>query len=177
MKTNRMASKSSQPHIPALLLALALPSWMFGSCIPFEQARNHLGETECVSGKVIRVKEGNGGVRFLDFCEDYRLCTFTVVVFPYDLKKIGDIRQLGGKTVEIRGEIREYDDRAEIILENPKQLGGEVMRLAPLPKSFDVEERGHFSAGSPHARKTRTRRKKKGTPTLPAALPDDAESD
>jgi hypothetical protein len=126
---------------------------------------------------VIRVKEGNRGVRFLDFCEDYRLCTFTVVVFPYDLKKIGDIRQLAGRMVEIRGEVKEYDDRAEIVLESPKQLGGELPQLPPLPKKFDVEERGHFSAGSAHAKKSRAARRKKGRPTMPAELPEDPESD
>jgi hypothetical protein len=168
-----------------LLLAVVLASGVtsvatgvsFGACIPFDQARNHLGETQCVSGKVIRVKEGNRGVRFLDFCEDYRLCTFTVVIFPYDLKKIGDVRELAGKMIEIRGEVKEYDDRAEIVLENSNQLGGEAMRLSPLPKNFDVEERGHFSPGSSHAPRARSTHKKKGRPTLPAELPDDAESD
>jgi hypothetical protein len=148
------------------------------ACIPFDQARNHLGETECVSGRVIRVKEGNRGVRFLDFCEEYRLCTFTVVVFPYDLKKIGDVRQLAGKAIEIRGEIKEYDDRAEIVLENSKQLAGGALLLPPLPKNFDVEERGRYSVGSPHASKSRyPSHKKKGTPTLPVEIPDDPESD
>jgi len=161
-----------------LLLLLNTAMLSFAACIPFDQARNHLGETECVTGKVIRVKEGNRGVRYLDFCEDYRLCTFTVVIFPYDLKKIGDVRELAGKMIEIRGEVKEYDDRAEIILENSKQLGGAGMHLAPLPKNFDVEERGHFSAGSSHASKSRyTSRKKKGTPTLAGAPIEDPESD
>ncbi|HZQ20001.1 MAG TPA: hypothetical protein VFA90_14890 [Terriglobales bacterium] len=146
------------------------------SCIPFDQARNHLGETQCVTGKVVRVKEGNRGVRFLDFCEDYRLCTFTVVVFPYDLKSIGDVRELAGRLVEIRGEIKDYDDRAEIVLENSKQLSGAAMHLPPLPKSFDVEQRGHFSAGSSRAPHASTKHKKKGTPTLPVES-DDPESD
>jgi len=161
----------------ALAATMLLSSPSFASCIPFDQARDHLGETECVTGKVIRVKEGNRGVRYLDFCEDYRLCTFTVVVFPYDLKKIGDVRQLAGKMIEIRGEVKEYDDRAEIILQNSKQLGGEIMHLPPLPKNFDVEERGHFSAGSSRPPSKRSTYKKKGTPTLPAELPDDPESD
>src|ERR1700747_3154249 len=92
-----------------LTFAILLTQSSSASCIPFDQARNHLGETQCVTGKVIRVKEGNRGVRFLDFCEDYHLCTFTVVVFPYDLKKIGDVRELAGKMIEIRGEVKEYD--------------------------------------------------------------------
>lgn len=156
--------------------AILCSSIVSASCIPFDQARNHLGETQCVTGKVIRVKEGNRGVRFLDFCEDYRLCTFTVVVFPYDLKKIGDLRELTGKMIEIRGEVKDYDDRAEIVLENSKQLDGTPMHLSPLPKSFDVEERGHYSAGSSRRPRTSATHKKKGTPTLPVES-DDPESD
>jgi hypothetical protein len=158
------------------LIVTLLPSLCWASCIPFDQARNHLGETQCVTGKVIRVKEGNRGVRFLDFCEDYRLCSFTVVVFPYDLKKIGDVRGLAGKMIEVRGEVKEYDNRAEIVLENSKQLGGVGMNLLPLPKNFDVEQRGHFSAGSSSLPHTSTTHKKKGTPTLPAES-DDPELD
>jgi hypothetical protein len=99
------------------------------------------------------------------------------VVFPHDLKKIGDVRQLAGRVVEISGEIKEYDDRAEIVLESSKQLNSRLMRLSPLPKSFDVEERGHFSPGNPRRPRVSHARKKKGIPTLPANLPEDAESD
>ena len=165
-----------------LRILLFLSSLLFAhaasaSCIPFDQARNHLGETQCVTGKVVRVKEGNRGVRYLDFCEDYRLCSFTVVVFPYDLKKIGDVRQLQGKVVEISGEVKEYDDRAEIILEKSTQIKGGVTPLPPLPNNFDVEQKGHYSAGSPYVKRTRQSRKKKGKPTLPAEFPDDPEAD
>ncbi|HKW18926.1 MAG TPA: hypothetical protein VJO35_15560 [Terriglobales bacterium] len=159
-----------------LAIAMSFCEGALASCIPFDQARNHLGETQCVTGKVVRVKEGDRGVRFLDFCEDYRLCTFTVVVFPYDLKRIGDVRELAGKMIEIHGEVKDYEDRAEIVLENSKQLGGTVMHLSPLPKNFDVEERGHFSAGSSRAPHTRKTHKKKGAPTLPVEA-DDPESD
>src|SRR5947207_3480997 len=110
-----------------LLLATLLISGdcSAAECIPLDQAGKHIGETQCVRAKVIRVEEGSGGVHYLDFCEDYRLCSFSVVVFSYDLKKVGDVRQLSGKTIEVRGEVKEYDGRAEIILENPKQMSGE----------------------------------------------------
>jgi hypothetical protein len=163
-----------------ILIALFFPTLAVAGCIPFDQARNHLDETQCVTGKVIRVQAGASGVHYLDFCEDYRLCTFTVVVFPHDMRKIGDVRQLAGKVVEISGEIKEYEDRAEIVLENSKQLNTELRRLSPwqpLPKSFDVEQRGHFSAGSARRPRRRSTRKKKEIPTLPANLPEDAESD
>jgi len=144
---------------------------------PFDQAQKHMGETQCVTGKVVRVEAGSGGVHYLDFCDDYRLCSFSVVVFSHDLKNVGDIRQLAGKMIEIRGEVKEYDDRAEIILESNKQLGGEMVRLPPLSKNFDVEQREHFSAGQFRAPHSRSARKKKGHPTIPAEIPEDVESD
>ena len=163
--------------VVALTAALLLSSVCFAECIPFDQAQKHIGEDQCIAGKVVRVEAGNGGVHYLDFCEDYRLCPFSVVVFSYDLKHVGAVRQLAGRAVEIRGEIKEYDGRAEIVLENPHQLGGGGVGLSPLPKSFDVEERGHFSAGKFRASKRRPTRNKKGRPTLPADIPEDVESD
>lgn len=158
------------------LIAIFLPSNTLSSCIPFDQARNHFDEIQCVTGRVVRVQAGDRGVHYLDFCEDYRLCSFTVVVFQHNLQKIGDIRQLVGKMVEINGEIKDYDDRAEIILESSDQLNHGLMRLPPLPKSFDVEQRGHFSAGTSRPPHKRSTRKKKGIPTLPADV-SDPESD
>ena len=162
----------------AVIFFFALTSPVFSSaaCIPFDQAQKHIGETQCVSGKVLRVEAGSGGVHYLDFCEDHGSCAFSVVVFASDLKRIGDVEQLAGKTVEIRGEVKEYDGRAEIVLDNARQLGGEATRLPPFPKSFDVEQRGHFSAGQSHASKKRATTKKR-TATLPIAVPEDTESD
>jgi hypothetical protein len=126
-------------RLPIVVCALA--QLCASACIPFDQAQRHIGETQCVTGKVVRVEAGAKGVHYLDFCEDFRLCPFSVVVFAYDLKNVGDVRELAGKVVEIRGEVKEYDDRAEIILESRKQLGGEAASLPPMPKNFDVEQR------------------------------------
>ena len=117
------------------------------TCIPFSEARRHIGDIRCITGKVLRVQKGNGGVHFVDFCEDYRVCPFTVVVFPSDLKKIGDLRQLQGRQIEIEGPVKEYDGRAEIILKRLSQLRGDAARIPPLPKDYDVERRGRYSAG------------------------------
>ena len=81
-----------------------------------------MGEIKCMTGIVVRVKQGARGVHFLDFCDDFRLCPFTVVIFPRDLKSVGDVRQLQGRMVEIHGQVKEYDGRAEIILEEYRQL-------------------------------------------------------
>ena len=130
-------------------LAISLPQFSNAeiSCVPFPEAQKHIGDTRCIAGKVLRVQQGNGGVHFFDFCQDYRTCPFTVVVFPGDLKKIGDLRQLQGKEIEIEGPVTEYDGRAEIILKRLSQLHGDAAKIPPLPKEYDVERRGHYSAG------------------------------
>jgi hypothetical protein len=143
-------------------------------CIPFTQARDHIGETQCVTGRVLGLKHGSRGVTYFDFCEDFRVCPFTVVVFPGHLKDIGDVRQLTGKVVEVHGPVKTYDGRAEIVLDQLRQLGGSAARIPRLPKNYDVEKQGHYSAGSMrHPRPARATTKKKQTPTVPAEIPED----
>ena len=96
--------------ILAATLLFSVPQLSSAACIPFDQAQKHIGETQCVTGKVIRVEAGADGVHYLDFCEDHRLCSFSAVIFPYDLKNVGDVRQLAGKNFEIRGELKSYDE-------------------------------------------------------------------
>src|ERR1700704_3764634 len=81
-----------------VLLAAALLS--ASDCIPISEAGDHIGETKCVAGKVLRIRAGVKGVHFLDFCEDESACPFSVVVFPSGLKDVGDIRHLEGRTIE-----------------------------------------------------------------------------
>jgi hypothetical protein len=161
----------------ALLAAFALLStFAAADCIPFTEAQAHIGETRCVTGKIFRVKAGARGVTFFDFCEDFRVCPFTVVIFPGHLKDIGDVRQLKDRVVEIHGDLKEYDGRAEIVLDQLRQLGGGAALLPKLPKNYDVENKGHYSAGTFSLPKpTKTPAKKRQTPTLPVELPAEQE--
>jgi hypothetical protein len=157
-----------------LLLAAMLVSVLASAdCIPVAQVREHIGEDQCVTGKIFRVKHGGRGETWFDFCEDFRVCPFTVVIFPGHLKDIGDVRQLANRVVEIHGTLKEYDGRAEIILSQARQLGGEAAHIPKLPKNYDVENRGHYSAGKisfPLAKRAAS--KKRQTPTLPIEIPD-----
>jgi hypothetical protein len=150
----------------AAVMLLFVPLPAFAQCIPFREAKNHIGSTKCIQGKVMRVQEGNRGALFLDFCEDFRACPFTVVVFSRDLKHVGDVRYLQGKEVEIHGPIQEYDGRAEIILSRYKQLRGDGARIPPLSKDYDVERRGRYSAGtfSHPSNGSKPSRKRQGPP-------------
>jgi DNA/RNA endonuclease YhcR with UshA esterase domain len=135
------------------------------NCLSVLEAGRHVGKSRCVSGTVVKVEEGNNGVTFLDFCADYRSCPFTVIVFRGDLKNVGDVRQLQGRVVSIKGTIEEYDDRAEIILRHPQQLGESAALLTAIPKDYDVERQGHYSAGSPRLPKAKkTKHTRQGPP-------------
>jgi len=121
----------------------------------------------------VRVEEGHNGVTFLDFCTDYRSCPFTVVVFRGDLRSVGDVRQLQGRDITIKGRIEEYDDRAEIVLRHAQQLGGSASHLTALPKDYDVERQGHYSAGS--FRASKAKKAKRTTQGSPISLEDPEE--
>jgi DNA/RNA endonuclease YhcR with UshA esterase domain len=131
-------------------------------CVSFADASKHVGATQCVSGTVLRVEDGSNGVTFLNFCQDYRTCPFTVVVFPGDLRKVGDLRQLEGRQIEIKGTIQDYDGRAQIILRHTQQLGESAFVVVPpVPTDYDVERHGHYSAGKySHPKAKKTARKK-----------------
>jgi hypothetical protein len=144
-------------------------------CVPASEARKYIGETKCVAGKVVRVEKGADGVHYLAFCEKAKGCPFLAVIFPEDLKHIGDVRQLQGKSVEVHGEVKAYNGQAEIVVSEPRQLKGEMAKIPSMPKGYDVEEGGHYSAGVFSHPKTTTTTTKRQPATLPANIPEDPE--
>ena len=120
------------------------------------------------------MQQGNGGLHFVDFCEDSRICPFTVVVFPSDLKRVGDIRQLAGRQIEIEGEVKGYDGRAEIVLKRISQPRGDAAKIPPLPKEYDVERHGNYSAGKFHT-PTATRQPAHTRQSAPVSIEDPSQ--
>lgn len=93
-----------------------------GPCVDFRQAPSHAGENTCVSGYVLRAYTSRSGNTFLDFCQDYRSCPFTSVIFASDHSKFGNLESLSGRKVELRGMISIYRNQAEIIVHDPWQI-------------------------------------------------------
>jgi len=151
-----------------MLCLLLLPFFVSpaaSDCIPPDQAEKKVGATTCVTGKVVKISEGNRGVQFIDFCPDHRSCPFSAVIFADKLRDVGDIRMLPGKTIEVHGRIKLYDGHAEIIVNEASQLRGEGTNLPPVPKAYDVEQRGHYSSSVPSSSKPAKAKKPK--PQLP----------
>jgi DNA/RNA endonuclease YhcR with UshA esterase domain len=143
-------------------------------CVSFTEASKHVGTSACVSGTVLAVEDGRKGAKILNFCKDPKACPFTVVVFPGDLKKMGDVRQLEGRQIEIKGTIQDYDGRAEIILRRSQQLGEGAFLLFPtVPTDYDVERAGHYSAGK--FKRSKTAKKKDPKQDDPMSIEDPDE--
>jgi len=152
------------------------PSQLFASgCVSIQEAAQHVGETACVAGKVLRVSVGNRGVHFLEFCEEQPSCPFYAVVFASGLKDVGDVRRLVGRSIELHGAIKLYEGRPEIILNRISQITGGAAMIPPLPKNYDVENRGHFSAGRLHPSKKLSKKKAKTSPSTTATYGNDVE--
>ncbi len=130
-----------------IVAIILFSAFAFADCIPFTEAPDHIGETRCVQGKVVNIGESRGGTLYLNFCEDYKKCAFAVVVFPSALKDVGDVRQLKDQDIEIHGKITHWRGRTEMVLKELRQLKGEAAKIPPVPKDYDVQKKGKFSAG------------------------------
>ena len=135
-------------RLPALGMVLLSASVAGAECLAIEKAPELVGKTACIRGTVVKAVASRTGSFHLDFCADYRNCPFTVYVPAASLRNVGDVRELEGKQIEVQGKVQRYDGRAEIILKELRQLRGEAARIPPMPKTFDVERHGNFSAGT-----------------------------
>lgn len=90
--------------------------------IDYTEAANHLGQNISVRGKIVRVDTSRKGTTFLDYCSDYKNCPFSAVVFASNTGSFNDLNSYEGKTITIKGFIRTYQNRPEIILNNQSQI-------------------------------------------------------
>ena len=91
-------------------------------CVDFRNAGPLVGNRGCIAGLVLRVYSARTGNTFLDFCQDFRTCPFSSVIFASDKDRFGDLASLQGKRVEIRGDVISYQGHSEIIIRDPQQV-------------------------------------------------------
>lgn len=112
-------------------MLLLCSAWTLGaekpSCVSIEKAKDLVGQEACVVGKVHRIGFSDTGTALLTFCEDYKNCPFSAVVFSRDIDKVGNLRMFEGRELEVTGRVREYHGTAEIVVKSRKQFSGEAM--------------------------------------------------
>ncbi|MEK6953090.1 MAG: hypothetical protein AABX29_08825 [Nanoarchaeota archaeon] len=111
-QNNQRFNPDSVPSIPS----------QTGSVIDYTEASKYVGEYKTVRGKVDNVFISNKNNSFLNFCPNYKTCSFSATIFSSDASKFSNIRGYEGKTVEITGLIKTYQGRPEIIINDPNQI-------------------------------------------------------
>ncbi|HYA79296.1 MAG TPA: hypothetical protein VED19_02155 [Candidatus Nitrosopolaris sp.] len=84
-------------------------------------ATNHYDEVMIVTGKVAQVTI-RPTVTFLNLDQPFPNSPFSVVIFHGHSSVYGDANALKGKSIEIRGKIKNYHDKPEIALDKINQL-------------------------------------------------------
>lgn len=84
-------------------------------------AANYYNKEMTVTGKVAQVTI-RPSVTFLNLDKKYPASPFEVVIFHGKSSFYGDANALRGKSIEIRGKIKNYHDKPEIVLDSTNQL-------------------------------------------------------
>ena len=85
-----------------------------------QDAASHIGQTVTVEG-VAHVHVARTAT-FIDMGGTYPNEAFQAVAFPDHASGFGDLMRYDGKTVDVTGQVREYNGIPEIILDKPSQL-------------------------------------------------------
>jgi hypothetical protein len=84
-------------------------------------ATNYYDQTMIVTGKVVQVTI-RPNVTFLNLDKPFPNSPFAIVIIHGKSSYYGDANALKGKSVEIRGKIKNYKDKPEIVLDSTNQL-------------------------------------------------------
>jgi DNA/RNA endonuclease YhcR with UshA esterase domain len=85
------------------------------------EATNFYDQTMIVTGKVAQVTI-RPSVTFLNLDQPHPDSPFTVVIFHGHSSFYGDANKLKGRSIEIKGKIKNYHDKPEIALDSTNQL-------------------------------------------------------
>lgn len=85
------------------------------------EAKNHVGESVVVAGRVAQVSVREKTV-YLNLDQRYPLAPFTAVIFARAMDQFANLPGLEGKAVEVRGKVIQFQGRPEIVLADKSQL-------------------------------------------------------
>lgn len=101
---------------------IEIPVMTDENSVHFSEAPDNIGKKFWVKGKIDHVFVSNNGNYFLNFCPDFRDCPFSSLIFSEKAYLFNDINSWSGESVYIYGLIGIYQNRPQIIIENPNQI-------------------------------------------------------
>lgn len=124
IKTKTPALAASTPATntanPVAALTNAVPQNASVVLTPAE-AKIHIGEYAIVRGKVLGVHVTQKGDVFLNFGAAFPNQLFTAVCFQGAIPA-ADLTKLNGKSISVKGKIKDYNGQVEIVLESADQI-------------------------------------------------------
>jgi len=120
-----------------LAFMLLCPAIVFAkTCYSPEDALAHQNKDVCIAAHVYDVVELADGTRFLDVCSPKTSddeCRFTVMSANEDRKTVGELSQYREQNIQIRGIVRPFGGRTEILLSDARQFHGGAEKFRPNP--------------------------------------------
>ena len=143
----RFSALFFSPILLALALLLAPPVLASPpTCFPLDDLEMRTARDVCIAAHVYNVVTVENGTHFLDLCRPETAdaqCRFSIVSYNADHGSVGNLEQLRGKDVEIRGAIQRYGSRYLMILNDEGQLHHQAPHFRPDPRllsAFSAEE-------------------------------------
>jgi hypothetical protein len=138
-------------RISVLVFSLALlpgvPAAARGpACTPLDDGGLLVNRDVCIVAHVYDVVTVDHGTRFLDLCspdQSDAQCRFSVVSYTADKRSVGDLDQLRGRDVEIRGAVERYGPRFLMVLNDERQFHHGAAQFRPDPRllsGFSAED-------------------------------------
>lgn len=113
-----VAPPVSVPVSNALVVATNQPASVV---LAPEEAKSHVGEIATVRGKVFDVHVSQKGDVFINIGGKHPNTPFTAVCFKQAIPT-DQLKELDGKTISVRGKIKDYNGQIEIVLETADQI-------------------------------------------------------
>jgi hypothetical protein len=121
-------------------------------CIPVKEANSHIGETACVTGKVVSVSylpNVRGKPTFINFDNSYPKQTFTAVIWGDVRSKFDDPEVFEGQEIEVTGTISEYAGKPQIIITEPGQFSNsEPVKADQKPEKMKSKKPDKYPPGA-----------------------------
>jgi hypothetical protein len=119
-----------------LLLSSAALHAATRPCHPASEAARYTGKDICITAHIYDIAQLRDGTRFLDTCSPETSdadCRFTIASLPQDRRDAGNLNELPGKDIELRGTIHSVNQRSLIYLSSARQLHGGAEKFRPNP--------------------------------------------
>jgi DNA/RNA endonuclease YhcR with UshA esterase domain len=119
--------KNSCIRLSAIALFILISSLTYAQkVITVDEAKNHIDETVIIKGEVSQVTISKSGVVYFNMGGKFPDNKFSAVIMKRNVSKFDNAKDYEGKIVEIKGYVKEYKGKPEILLEEKDQL-----KLAP----------------------------------------------